>query len=227
MKVRSSLRWIDSGPSFSRKVHAIPYVSTSGKFSLNTLCFWKAHPEQVFTSVISTVYSRLLRISLKRKIRLSRFVRNSLMKVSIVYTITKDNWVIDRFLGIQKNSVKSANHFAHFCVFHLDEDKRFVYSQAFKQAHWLKFQVFRPSDKSSKRVSEGTHLRGLFSDGSFPGMCNGYTYQHCMQFWNVQPILLDNYDTHQMPKGFGLETSFYSSETPYLQTKGCEEEEDW
>jgi hypothetical protein len=149
------------------------------------------------------------------------------MKISITYTITKDNWIIDRFLAIQKNNVKAANHFAHFCVFHLDEDKRFVYSQAWQQAHWLKFQAFGPSDKSSKRVSEGTHLRNLFSDGSFPGMCNGYTFKNCTQFWFVQPILKDNYDTHQTCNTFDLETSSFISETQYLQTKGCEKEEDW
>jgi hypothetical protein len=210
MQYRTSTRWFDSGSSV-RKTHHIPYVSISGKFSIHTLYIWKAFPEQVLFSMISTVYSRLLRISLKRNIKLTRRHRNDLVKVATVYTITKDDWVIDRFLGICKESVKKATGFVHFCVFNLDDDKRFVYSQAWQHAHWLKFQAYGPSDKSSKRINGGTHLRN-FCEASDLYMWKTVSFKELVNFWEVHPFCGVAEDEAHLTLESDLELSSVQSE---------------
>jgi hypothetical protein len=163
MEFRTSLGWFDASCS-RKKFQSIPFISFSGKFSIHTLGVWKAYPQQVIFSLISTVYFRLLRILRKRfGFRLGRRIMNAAFKIAVVYTITRDNWIIDRFLGMARKGtpIKVVENHIHFCVSELDENKRFVYSQAYYQANWLKFQVFRPRDKSSDKVEIGSHLRNL------------------------------------------------------------------
>jgi len=188
MEFRTSLSWFN--PKDSKRVFkAIPFVSKSGKFSLHTLYVWKAYPEQVFMSVISTVYFRLLKIFRKRYKYVSRRDYNNLIKISIVYVITKNNWFIDRFLGMSRKetSRRAVTNFVHYVVNELDENKRFVYSQAFSQANWLKFQVFRPSDKSREITSHGTHLQALLSDVTGLGDLKASSaIKNSMDFWKVE-----------------------------------------
>jgi len=228
MCYRSSLRWFDKESSV-RKTHHIPFVSKSGKFSASTLYFWKAYPEQVLFSLISTVYSRLLRISFKRKIRLDRRHRNDLIKVSIVYVLMKDDWIIDRFLGICKNSTKAAGNFAHFCVYHLDEDKRFVYSQAWRHANWLKFQVFGPSDKSSTKVLNGCHLLSLAEVISFDAPNQLPTWEPTLvDFWVSSRVLDFNDDSQRSSQEWESisDTSSYLSELHDSQANNSEWDSD-
>jgi len=193
MKFKTSLRWFSEHLS-KREVFQIPFVSRSGKLSINTLYFWRAYPEQVFISVLSTVHSRILAIMHKRfSMRVSRRLRDAIIKVAAVYTINKDDYIIDRFLGMARpgTPIKYISNFAHFCAFQLDEDKRFVYSQALARANWLKYQAKGPGDKSRKQMCHPTHLRNLL-DGldeqfirSGPSIFKKYT-----NFWKTdRPVV--------------------------------------
>jgi hypothetical protein len=57
--------------------------------------------------------------------------------------------------------MKVVESFVCKCVYELDENKRFVYSQAFYDANWLKSLTHWSRDKSRKEVDCGTHLRNL------------------------------------------------------------------
>jgi len=165
MEFRTSVRWFSTSHSRA-KYQAIPFISKSGKLSLHTFCVWKAYPEQVFFSLVSTVYSRILKILRKRyKYRVRRRLLNCAFKASILYMIFKHDSILDRFLGMTRKGAaptRAVENFIHSMVCDLDENKRFVYSQAYFQANWLKFQVFRPCDKSSRNnLKVGTHLRNL------------------------------------------------------------------
>jgi len=189
MEFRSSLRWRTDSTSV-RKCYQVPFVSKSGKLSANTLYFWKAYPEQVFMSVVSTIYQRLLKIQLKRHKFVGRGLRDCLIKAATIYYINKDDWFLDRLLGITKSEpLKRIRNFVHYFVCELDDNKRFVYSQALHQANWLKFQVFRPADKSSKSCSLGTHLNKVIDDG--PGCYDKdfrMTFHELVYSWSVTRI---------------------------------------
>jgi hypothetical protein len=190
MDYRSSLSWFN--PELSvRKYRAIPFVSQSGKLSIHTLCVWKSYPEQVIMSLVSTIYSRISKILRKRNHKVGRRLLNSAFKCSIVYAITRNNWLIDRFLGMSlRTPIKKVEAFIHYCVCALDENKRFVYSQAYSQANWLKFQVFRPCDKSRKEVWSGSHLRNLFLGeiGPYDEARVSEAFKRSSDLWEVTPI---------------------------------------
>jgi len=233
MEYRSSLSWFNKELSL-RKFRAIPFVSKSGKFSLHTLCVWKSYPEQVLLSLISTVYSRILKILVKRFKIVSKRVMNIAFKTSIIYTITRDNWIIDRFLGMARHGgtpIKKIESFIHFCVYELDANKRFVYSQAYFQANWLKFQVFRPCDKSNKEVRVGTHLRNLgFSDVSrlndYNLISSAFQRQSCL--WRVDKIVSGNRVAHYHLNDDSSESQYGLSEL--TESNGWSEDDqsqDW
>lgn len=214
MDLRSSVGWFE--PSLSRKkFQSIPFVSRSGKFSAHTLCVWKAYPEQVLFSLIATVHSRLLSILRKRfGFALRSRLMNCSFKISIAYVLTRHNWLIDRFLGMsrKRSSIRNIEKHVHFCICELDENKRFVYSQAYFQANWLKFQVFRPRDKSSKRVKIGTHLKNL----GFEDVCQldddlrvSSASLRCSNLWEVDAYVSSYAGAHHLG---GSESAFSMSE---------------
>jgi len=125
---------------------------------------------------------------------MDRCYRRIVTKIAIVYILTKDDWIIDRFLGMARKGTpkKVAYNFAHFCVSGLGENKRFVYSQVYQQTNWLQFQGSRPSVKS--REKEGCHLRNLygFEDG-FRGKFAEFTYHESCDSWYVDSILVSRF----------------------------------
>jgi hypothetical protein len=186
MEYRSSLRWFPVDSS-KRSVYQIPFISKSGKFSASTLCFWRAYPEQVIMSIISTVYQRLLKILLKRFTYVDRGYRDCLIKISAIYTINKNDFVLDRFLGMARKGTpkRSVRNFVHYCAIQLDDDKRFVYSQALRRADWLKFQAKGPGDKSSKHCCHQTHLTnlGAFEDTHYSLYSS---FHNLTRFWESE-----------------------------------------
>jgi hypothetical protein len=152
------------------------------------LYMWKCFPEQVLFSLISTVFKRILKILRKRKCVTKR-TSNAAFKVSSVYVITRTD-ILDRFLGMCRKGtpIKVVESFVCKCVYELDENKRFVYSQAFYNANWLKSLVHRPRDKSRNLVDCGSHLRNL----GFLDMARRYddekashAFQRSSNLWEV------------------------------------------
>jgi len=190
MEFRSSLIWFSH--SSVRRTYCVPFITKSGKLSIHSLYVWKAHPEQIFFSMVSTVYRRLLRIISKRNFKsISASFCHSIMKVAIVYMLHKSDNIIDRFLGMARpgTPMKAVNGYAHFCVTALDENKRFVYSQAWYQAYWLKFLGRRPRDKSRYKVDMGSHLRNNFLDVT--DICDDekrLAFENSLDFFNCTPL---------------------------------------
>lgn len=219
MECRSSISWFDPSSS-QRKYRSVPFVSRSGKFSLHTLCVWRCYPEQLLASLSSTVYSRLLSVLRKRfGFALRSRLMNCAFKTAVTYTLTRHNWIIDRFLGMSRKGVpiKHIENHVHFCVSELDENKRFVYSQAYFQANWLKFQVFRPRDKSRDESRVGTHLRNLgFTSAS--QLCDNNKLAKAAQIssdlWEVDAYVSTGRErAHRIDSD--SEFSHYLSETQY------------
>jgi hypothetical protein len=190
MEFRSSLRWFDYVAS-KRSYISIPFVNKWGKLSLSTLYIWRAYPEQVFSSVASTVYKRIRSVLQKRLKRLSQCDKNNIFKISLSYVLTKDYWIVDRFLGMSRKTTprKLVTNFVHYCVSKLDADKRFVYSQAYQQANWLKFQALGPSDKSRVQTWKKTHLLNLQKGLPLGRISKSVAFEKSIDFWDVTPFL--------------------------------------
>jgi len=223
MEYRSSLRWFKEDLP-SREVFQIPFVSKSGKFSANTLYFWRAFPEQVFMSMTSTVYQRILKMLLKRFGHVNRRYRDAIIKVSTVYVIMKNDYIIDRFLGMARKGtpIKAISNFAHYCAIQLDDDKRFVYSQALRRADWLKFQAFGPGDKSSKYRCHSTHLRNLLDGRDEPtdNKLRHLEFKKSMDFWSSEYFKVAG--TSQQWEGSAAlsDVDDYRTHSPLLEGSG-------
>jgi len=159
---RTSVRWFEQ-ERFQQSFTPIPFVHSSGKFSASTVCFWTAYPQQIVATLTATVYQRLLRLVRRRHgEKYSRSCRETCFKAAAYYTITRDDWFVDRFLGIFRRRNRRSAHGLFTLVFsNLGENYRFVINQVFKQASWLSFRSravinsqYERRDKSSKTDSD-------------------------------------------------------------------------
>jgi hypothetical protein len=204
---------------------SVPYVSVSGKFSIYRLYKWKTTPARCFASVVSTVYSRIQRILRTRfGYRRAQCYSHASMKVAICYTITHDDSIIDRFLGMTRKGtpVRSVYNLVHFWVCRLDDDKRFVYGQAWQQANWLKF-LGKPRDKSStKGETSKSHLNRLSAIWGIPrkSFLNPVSFGETVKFLRNQQINRDTSCLGRVP----LDLASLRSETSGFGS--CHEEDD-
>jgi len=155
---RTSVRWFEV-EGFQQSFTPIPFVHVSGKMSASTVCFWTAYPQQIVATLTSTVYQRLLRIVLRRHgYKYSRGCRETCFKAAAYYATTRDDWFLDRFLGIFKRRNRRAAHNLYTLVFcNLDENFRFVISQVLEQALWLSFRS-RTVVKPKVRVRDKSRM---------------------------------------------------------------------
>jgi hypothetical protein len=152
MVTRTSTRWFRHWRS-ERRVRSVPYVTECGKFSAHELLTWYAYPEQVVASLTSTVYTRLLKIWLKRKRRFRDIKpkdRELLLKVAAVYVTSHSDYFMDRALACLHRPGPLSSLVTCF-VRKLDDKFWFVYSQICYQINWLTFQSLGISDKSRKQ----------------------------------------------------------------------------
>lgn len=160
MVSRTSYRWFDC--QISKRVFTpIPFVNRSGKFSINTLCFWTAYPEQIVASLCSTVYNRLLRIIANRFTwRYAVGNRQLLLKISALYTVTHHDSMLDRFLGIlrKEKGIGAAQRLCYHYTCKLGAHTRFVYNQLTSLSLWLTFRSTTcRRDKPSKEFGGKAH----------------------------------------------------------------------
>lgn len=89
----------------------------------------------------------------------------------------------------KRTPIKKVESYICKCVYELDENKRFVYSQAFYNANWLKSLANGPRDKSRKEVDCGTHLRNLgFLDWShkYDDVRASDSFNRSIDLWEIQ-----------------------------------------
>jgi len=167
---RTSYRWFDCQLS-QRVFTPIPFVNRSGKFSINTLCFWTAYPEQIVASLCSTVYQRLLRIIANRftwKYAVGN--RQLLLKISALYTVTHHDSMVDRFLGIlrKQDNLGVAHRLLYHYTCKLGAHTRFVYNQLTSLSLWLTFRSTTcRRDKPSPEYGPRAHTI-TEGEGSWP-----------------------------------------------------------
>jgi len=188
MATRTSTRWFQVKES--KKIFTpVPYVTNSGKFSISTLCFWNTYPEQIIASLTSTVYQRLRGLVGKRHgFRCLKHYRETLFKIAAYYTVTHDDYFMDRVLGILKRKArKQAHNLLHFAVSTMDENIRFVYDQICSQILWLSFRaktvVFK-RDKSKCSDSDADFLDTRSYEAG-PRCVDWLTYKRASRTWEL------------------------------------------
>jgi hypothetical protein len=164
-RVRLSTRWIANYTHLCKREIGIPYINNSGKIGLTTICRWFAHPLQVIATISATVFQRLQQILIRRHGTRFAFAHKDVtIRTAICYSISRNDWIIDRFLGYYKRKANNGPYIALLSKFiaQFDDDKRFVYSQAWQQAYWLTSRSERPRDKSKLEYAPG--FASLFKD---------------------------------------------------------------
>jgi hypothetical protein len=161
MVTRTSTRWFRHWPS-ERRYRSVPYVTETGKFSSLELVTWNCYPEQLVASLTSTVYTRLLKIWMKRKQRFRDIKwsdKKILFKVAALYVTTHSDYFLDRALALLHRP-GPLNSIVNCFVRKLDDKFWFVYSQICNQIYWLTFQSLGISDKSRKDFCESLMPEG-------------------------------------------------------------------
>jgi len=190
-RVRYSTRWIHNYNENCKMEIGLPYINNWGGMSPTNVAIWRCHPLQAIASITSTVYSRLLKIMIKRhNPRFAFKLSTEILKVAAMYTITKDKFVLDRFLGIYRKVHSSGpiQRILTKLVRRLDVDQRFVYSQVCSQTHWLTHRSERPCDKSLKNnieVWKATNSFLMEEDGSCP--CDDFSCPYGSLFTSEFP----------------------------------------
>lgn len=163
LRIKSSLRWCP-GMKYPDSGYFIPYIDNRGRFTGYNLYNWSADPRSVISTVISTIYSRLLKYTLKTNNGQHRIIYRShkvILMVAAYYAITKNLYILNRVLVLLKQFKRNKNTIHRIvtsATFDMDTSKRFVYSHACYQAQWLTSRAFRPRDKSRYIDSETSWL---------------------------------------------------------------------
>jgi hypothetical protein len=153
MVTRTSLRWFRHWPS-ERRNRSVPYITETGKFSACELATWNCYPEQLLASNTSTIYTRLLKMWMKRKQRFRNIGsrdKKLLLQVAAFYATSHSDYFMDRALACLHKPGPLSRMLTYF-VRRLDDKYWFVYRQICYQIHWLTFQSLGISDKSSKKL---------------------------------------------------------------------------
>lgn len=148
--VRNSNRWI-VGHDGDIETYNLPYIDKLGKITHHTMFEWKCDPRQYTATMLSTVSRRLQYYARRHNHKgVADRRAHDLVRASVYYCLTKNNWFWDRILYFTRNLQKNWRHIRTLTIKMLkkvDENKRFVYGQASLQANWLLFRVCKPRDK--------------------------------------------------------------------------------
>lgn len=146
--------WLGMKNDFKKPFH-IPYIDRRGKFSGCTLYRSSLTSQSYLSTLIGTVSRRLIQWSRshqgKLKHKVYRNLETLIARISALYVLTKNSYMMDRCLVLLKNLEKNQSAIRGLLAFYvskLDENKGFIYSQASKYAHWLTSRASRPRDKS-------------------------------------------------------------------------------
>lgn len=140
---RKSHRWFRSWTS-SEVTVPVPYIDSSGKFTIHTLGKWKCHPEVWFASVSSTIANRLLSLLNRRakgRLFLDRATRTLLYRIAALYTYSHSNYFLDRVLAnLRPGRLKILKNLFFFFLRKSGANFRFVHNQTNINVSWFLFR---------------------------------------------------------------------------------------
>jgi hypothetical protein len=152
--LRTSKRWV--GPSSLRAVSQrieLPLIDRLGRYTGCNIYYTSCMSREGYIStVISTIFQRLMSYSRRRNGQRETNIRQSiLLRVAAYYAMSKNTYFMDRVIYLLKNlksTWKILSRITHSFSFKLDANKRFVYSHVCFQTQWFTFRAVKPRDKS-------------------------------------------------------------------------------
>jgi hypothetical protein len=184
-KFHSSNKWVPS-PRAKTDVKKIPYIDRNGDMHAVSIAYWRCDAYQMFSSLSSTVYKRLIGNVRKRIPIKKRCTPDLLLKISLMYTLDNNDSWFRRCKGMLFSSkTKQLRDFVYYSYKHLDQTKRFLVDQAMNFALWFQFRqrIPRSRDRSKSCVANDSTLTSFSHVGSFERSQLSHSLNDLMSRW--------------------------------------------
>jgi len=157
-----SSRWFEHAVLEKPKKYTLPYIEHCGRISNSIQYYWTCKPSSCVSTMVATVYKRLLDTMLRRFKKKAFKLSNLLLRCAAYYVFTKNDYFWNRLLAVlrfKRSARRRAKDMILFYEAKLDDNTRFVLRQVWlHQANWHKSRAERPRAQSKVEVfSESSH----------------------------------------------------------------------
>jgi hypothetical protein len=151
--------WAKRGTTFGipdhRIGHALPLISKNGAILPYTIGVWKCRPNELLTTLVSTIYKRLQ----KQKWIHYRYKRwkgpseGQMLRLAFIGALYPDKNYFSIAYGLFKNNPRGMVKYIYKIYKQMDESIRFLFGQLSKSSLWLQHRGKPSSIKSIKTSS--------------------------------------------------------------------------
>lgn len=125
----------------AKTLRLFPYIDKKGRIHATSVCSWKCSSPQLFASICSTVFKRLMG-KYKHYHYKARPRPNDLFKIAVIYSITNDDYWFQRTEELLKRRPTVVEHL-YSRKMKLDDNTKVLYDQALKNALWFQSRAKR------------------------------------------------------------------------------------
>jgi len=157
--IKRSLRWYSLFNKYLvNGVYPLPYIDKFGYVSRVLIGYWNTDFRSILTSMISTIFNRLIRRF--QMLRNNKFCFDhwrEMVACATIYAMNQNRHTLNRGTYLLKTGrFRDLKFFLSNCIQRFDNNTRFVCCQALKQADWLSSRSHilcnRKSSNNGKRV---------------------------------------------------------------------------
>jgi len=148
-KFRTSKTWM-TGIRSAKSVCKVPYIDKQGEIHATSICYWRCDATQLYASVTSTVYKRLVGMSRTVPYK-KRCARDLLLKIALVYSLENDECWFRRCKAML-GKAKDLRNFVYGFMKRMDQNKRFLFDQAQQVALWFQFRSRLPRRRDRSTI---------------------------------------------------------------------------
>jgi hypothetical protein len=130
--------------------HVLPLISKTGRILPHALGVWKCRPNELLTTLVSTVFKRLQKQKWKRYKNKKVVSDHQLFKLAFIHVLFPLENYFDIGYGLFKNNPKSLSRYLYKILLSVDESIRFLFAQLSKSSSWVQHKASRPCNKSTR-----------------------------------------------------------------------------
>jgi len=119
----------------------VPYIDSCGRIHATSIAMWKCNAYELYGSIVSTVYKRL--VNKARKIRFKyRPNKDLLLKIAALYGLfNEDNWYNRVFAMMYTSNSKHLKSLVYKRIKQMDSNTRFLLDQVLQATLWFQHRV--------------------------------------------------------------------------------------